>query len=206
MSDFAVQVFARPPIAGQAKTRLISALGAQGAARVYEELLRTTVDRLAGAFGGALSLWVSGEPNHPVFQTLAAEHSLLIQSQEGADLGERMSLALRTGLERQDKVILVGSDCPPMDADYVKQALAALDAGADCVLGPAEDGGYVLVGLRKWGPQPFMDIPWGSAQVLAKTRERLRQAGWHWRELHPLWDLDRPEDLSRWRLLHEVTP
>jgi glycosyltransferase A (GT-A) superfamily protein (DUF2064 family) len=98
---------------------------------------------------------------------------------------------------RRPHAILVGSDCPPLDADYLARAARAL-ADHDAVLGPAEDGGYVLIGLAR-PVEAFDGIAWGAPSVLAVTRERLaaQQATWH--ELPVLWDVDREVDLLRWR-------
>lgn len=204
MSEVAIQIFARPPVPGAVKTRLIPALGSEGAARLYERLLISTVEALAGEFGSSLSLWAASEVSHPFFTRIVRQYGLSVHSQVGDDLGERMAAALKFGLAGHDRVVLVGSDCPRMDASYVSQALQVLDSGVDCVIGPAEDGGYVLIGMRRFGADVFTDMPWGGDQVLDRTRERLRDAAWHWEELAPLWDVDRPEDLERWRRLHQM--
>ena len=99
--------------------------------------------------------------------------------------------------EKAPTVILVGADCPLLEARHLASAFDWLQQGEDAVLGPAEDGGYVLLGLRRVNRALFRDIPWGGDQVLALTRQRLAQLGWRWRELEPLWDLDRPADLDR---------
>jgi hypothetical protein len=84
-----------------------------------------------------------------------------------------------------------------MTADYLARAFALLDGGADAVVGPAEDGGYVLLGLRRMDKRLFEDMAWGTDRVLDQTRERLAVLGWRWQELETLWDVDRPEDLER---------
>jgi glycosyltransferase A (GT-A) superfamily protein (DUF2064 family) len=100
-------------------------------------------------------------------------------------------------------VVLIGTDCPPLDGDYLARALAAM-ADRDAVLGPAEDGGYVLLGLWRAAPELFADMPWGTDRVAALTRQRMAALGWRWAELPMLWDLDRPEDLARYRALSRV--
>ncbi len=99
---------------------------------------------------------------------------------------------MRTG----SAAILIGTDCPDLQPDYLCKARDKLDQGADVVLGPAHDGGYVLIALRRLRPFLFEDIPWGSSEVLAATREKMRQSGLRWSELPVLHDLDRPEDLE----------
>ena len=93
-------------------------------------------------------------------------------------------------------LVLVGSDCPVLAPHHLRAAAAAL-ATHDAVLAPAEDGGYVLVGLSRALPAVFEGIEWSTSDVMAATRERLRAAGARWHELPPLWDVDRPEDYAR---------
>lgn len=97
--------------------------------------------------------------------------------------------------------LLIGTDCPVLTPSYLCSAMDALNRGADVVLAPAEDGGYALIGLRRPQPQIFKDIPWGSEAVLQTTRERIREAGLAGHELSVVWDLDRPQDLARYRAL-----
>ncbi|MEH6616608.1 MAG: TIGR04282 family arsenosugar biosynthesis glycosyltransferase, partial [Porticoccus sp.] len=97
-------------------------------------------------------------------------------------------------LEKFNRVIIVGSDCPAINGEYITQALEALD-DVPAVFGPATDGGYVLIGLNCLNPTLFSDIPWGSGEVMAMTRNRLNSLGWAWKELSALPDIDRPEDL-----------
>jgi glycosyltransferase A (GT-A) superfamily protein (DUF2064 family) len=93
--------------------------------------------------------------------------------------------------------LIMGSDCISLCPADIREAAAALERGADAVLGPAEDGGYVLLGLARASPALFNGIAWGGDRVLVDTRTRLRQLGWRWHELPVRWDVDRPEDLAR---------
>jgi glycosyltransferase A (GT-A) superfamily protein (DUF2064 family) len=92
---------------------------------------------------------------------------------------------------------LIGSDCPALAPRHLRRADKALRGGADAVLAPAEDGGYVLIGLSRFDRRLFDGIAWGSAKVLEETRARLRALGWRWQELETLWDVDRPADYRR---------
>ena len=114
-----------------------------------------------------------------------------------------MAHTAKHALERASHVILVGADCPSVDGDYVRQAIKQLQEGASVVLGPAEDGGYVLLGLSQIPDGLFIGVDWGSDKVLAQTRNNLLAAGVDWVELEPKWDVDRPEDLVR---LGELSP
>ena len=192
--DARILVFGRAPVAGEAKTRLIPALGAEGAARLHQRLLEDSVGRLCTAGLAKVELWVTPDAGHPCFVELAARWPLDLHVQEGQDLGARLAYAARSALTRAAAVILVGSDCPELSADYLGAALAAL-AHQDAVLGPALDGGYVLLGLRSMDDTLFERMPWGSDRVAELTGQRLDALGWRWSRLAPLRDIDRPEDL-----------
>jgi rSAM/selenodomain-associated transferase 1 len=192
--DARILVFGRAPVAGEAKTRLIPALGAEGAARLHQRLLEDSVGRLCTAGLAKVELWVTPDAGHPCFVELAARWPLDLHLQEGLDLGARLAHAARSALTRAAAVILVGSDCPDLSPDYLGAALAAL-THQDAVLGPALDGGYVLLGLRSMDDTLFERMPWGSDRVAELTGQRLDALGWRWSRLAPLRDIDRPEDL-----------
>jgi rSAM/selenodomain-associated transferase 1 len=195
-SQARILIFAKAPIPGQVKTRLIPALGAAGAARLHRRLVWQQLERLAPAGIAPLQLWVTPDVSHAFIRALAGRFGLSLHSQSGIDLGERMHHAAGWAQRYSEAVVLVGTDCPALDAAYVVSALEAL-AVEDAVLGPAEDGGYALLGLRRAAPELFRDIPWGGERVAAITRARMRELGWRWRELPVLWDVDRPADLTR---------
>ncbi len=192
-----IVVLAKAPIAGAVKTRLVPVLGAEGAARVQAALLRQTLETVTAAGVGAVELWCAPHPNHPLFHELATALGLELHRQPAGDLGRRMEWAMHKALARAHRVLLVGSDCVDLSAQDIRQGCAELEQGAAAVLGPAADGGYVLIGLARPGPGLFQDIPWGGEAVLDLTRQRLRQWGWGWRELPVRHDVDRPEDLAR---------
>jgi len=191
-----VLVFARAPIPGQVKTRLIPALGAGGAAALHRRLAEQQLERLCMDSVGPIELWVTPDTEHPFFADLARRWPIRRYPQQGDDLGARMQYAAEQGLTRADSVILVGTDCPGLDAVYLRAAAERLRSN-DAVLGPALDGGYVLLGLRRVDPLLFTDIPWGTSAVAGLTRERLTRLGWRWSELAALADIDRPEDLAQ---------
>jgi rSAM/selenodomain-associated transferase 1 len=192
----AVSVFARAPVAGAVKTRLIPAIGAEGAAALHARLVRHSLAIAVEANLGPVSLCCDPVASHPFFTGCAREFGVALHVQQGADLGARMAAALRAALEEAAGAIVIGSDCPSLTADDLRRAAAAL-AAHDAVLGPAEDGGYVLVGLRRSLPALFDDIEWGTSSVLEQTRARLRAAGAGWFEIETRWDVDRPQDLGR---------
>ena len=192
-----IQVFARAPVAGRTKRRLIPALGEAGAADLHATLLRRTVAAVGGVAGTDRELWCHPDAGHPLFAACAAEQGLALRVQSGADLGARMAGALETALtEGAPAAVLVGSDCPGLTADVLSSALAALEAGADAVLGPAEDGGYYLIRPRRPAPALFQGIPWGGPEVAAATRARAIEAGLRMEEMATLRDIDTPADLA----------
>ena len=190
-------VFARAPVPGAVKTRLIPALGATGAAELYARLLERTLTTACTATVAPVDLWCAPDSGDPAFAAAKARWGVILHEQTQGDLGERMHQALGAALEGgQGAAVLVGCDCPALTATDLDAAFAALD-DHDVVLGPAEDGGYTLIGVRRLSPVLFEGIEWGSDRVLRQTRSRLVALGWRWHELPMLWDVDRPEDLKR---------
>jgi rSAM/selenodomain-associated transferase 1 len=194
-----ILVFAKAPVPGEVKTRLAAHIGGQAAASVYQSLLRDTVTMALATALAPVELHVSSRTCHPLFVSLADRQSLKVRLQRGADLGQRMYHALQTALHNASFALLIGTDCPAMNADYLRRACRHLDAGSAVVLGPAEDGGYVLIAARICDRRLFSDIPWSSDRVLQLTRARLRALKLPYKELDTLWDVDRPEDLQRWQ-------
>ncbi|WP_230411935.1 TIGR04282 family arsenosugar biosynthesis glycosyltransferase [Denitromonas iodatirespirans] len=195
-----IALFAKAPVAGQAKTRLIPTLGPAGAARLHRQLVRQAVRTACAADLGPVSLWCAPGIGHRFFRALAATAALPLHPQHGDDLGARMAHAFAT-LTPQGLVLLIGSDCPMLTPTLLHDCAAALRHGDDAVFLPAEDGGYALVGLRQPQPALFAAIPWGSDTVMAHTRERLHLHGLRWSEPATVWDVDRPDDLAR---LHDL--
>ena len=189
-------VFARAPRAGRVKTRLIPALGGEGAMRLHTELVRHTLFQAAAAGPAELQLWVAGNDEDGCLAAMARRCGAVMHRQQGADLGARMHTALRAATETGETAVIVGTDCPWLDADALIAAMESLNAH-DAVLGPAADGGYVLLGLHRAPRTLFRDIEWGTPSVLDATRERLQALEWSWHELACRYDVDRPEDLER---------
>ena len=189
-----LHMLARSPIPGRVKTRLIPALGEEGACDLQRRLLYHAL-QLPGTNFSQRFLWLDDTPDAEL-ETLAENLGWVLVEQPAGDLGERMRRIATLGLAESDAVVLIGNDCPALDAVYLDDACAALQE-EPVVLGPAEDGGYVLLGLRRIDALLFNNLPWGTDQVLAMTCERVQQLGWGHRLLPVLWDVDRPEDLPR---------
>ncbi len=197
--DALVIQFAKAPRPGHVKTRMRPALDDQSCAALQRRLVTYTFDTLSQMQLCAFELWVD-EPHYDgFFSGLGPQRP--VRRQRGPNLGARMYHALATALAGHERVVLVGSDCPFLNSGHIEEALACLRAGDDVVLGPATDGGYVLIGARRVDTALFSDIPWGGAGVLAATRRQLQGLAWRWSELTPLADIDTPADLE---LLHSL--
>jgi rSAM/selenodomain-associated transferase 1 len=201
--SIALIIFAKAPVAGQAKTRMIPALGAHGSAGLAQQLLLHAVQQAAQVPWDALELCVSPDTTHPAFalaqdlvqkSTATPQSPLTLSLQGDGDLGQRMHRALVRGLSRHAAVLLMGTDAPGLTAQVLQQAAQSLQTH-DAVFVPAHDGGYALVGLRRPAPELFEDMVWSTASVMAETRIRAHQAGLHWCELAPVHDMDEPTDL-----------
>lgn len=191
-----VAVLAKAPLPGLAKTRLIPALGARGAARLQRQLTRQALRIALDAGLGPVTLWCAPDVQHRLFRALLQTTGVACRVQPSGDLGERMHTAFELHCAA-GPLLLIGTDCPPLTPRHLRQAALAILTGDDGVVCPAEDGGYVLVGLREPQPALFLDMRWSTASVMADTRARARQAGLRLRELETLWDLDLPGDLDR---------
>ncbi|MEO6409534.1 MAG: TIGR04282 family arsenosugar biosynthesis glycosyltransferase [Burkholderiaceae bacterium] len=192
--DCAVIVFAKAPFPGFAKTRLAPALGGDGAARLAQQLLARAVLAAAGAGVGPVELCCAPDSLHPSFAALAERYGIELTLQGDGDLGARMNRAFERVLARAPMALLIGTDAPALDAVYLEEAAAALHE-TDAVVGPALDGGYALIGLKRAAPGLFDAMPWSTPDVLDETRRRLRQLSLHHTELAPLADIDEPADL-----------
>ena len=193
-SDCAVIVMAKAPVAGLAKTRLIPALGAEGAAALAARLLAHAVGEALAADVGAVTLCGAPDVSHAAFVALAREPRLALRPQGQGDLGARMQRAFAQALATHRRAVLIGTDAPALDAAVLRAAAEAL-LTHDAVFAPAHDGGYALIGLCRAEARLFEAMPWSTAQVMPITRERLRDGGLRWHELPPLHDIDEPPDL-----------
>jgi len=194
-----VLVFTRTPVPGRVKTRLIPAIGAERAANLHRAMLWRTVATAREAALGPVDVCCMPVCEHPYLQELASSFGVGLCVQDGGDLGERMHRALASALaggRASAGALLVGTDCPFLESGDLRTAATALVEGADAVIGPARDGGYYLIGVKRSDWKVFRDIEWGSERVLDVTRGRFETLGWQWRELETRSDVDRPEDLD----------
>jgi rSAM/selenodomain-associated transferase 1 len=200
-------VFARAPRAGQVKTRLIPALGAQGACALHQQLVSGTLQRACAARGAQVQLWVAGDPADGFVQDCMRRFRVPVFEQRGADLGQRMADAFAHALRgaERGRCVLIGTDCPAQTVQDLEQADHALRSH-DVVLQPAEDGGYVLIGLKRPQPQLFDAIDWGGRRVTAQTLQRAGSLGLALHQLRTVPDLDSPDDLRQARARGWIEP
>jgi rSAM/selenodomain-associated transferase 1 len=188
-----IAIFARAPIPGQCKTRLIPNLGADGAALLQEWMIHRALETARTAGTGPLQLWCSPDTSHPALWQLAERYRATLHEQHGNDLGERMH---STFLLAQGPLLLMGTDCPSITSDDLRDCAAGLSQ-ADAVFLPAEDGGYGLVGLNVPMPELFSGMQWSTPDVMSETRARMRTKNLAWYEIRTIWDVDEPEDYAR---------
>jgi rSAM/selenodomain-associated transferase 1 len=188
--------FAKAPVPGGCKTRLQPRFTPAQSAAVARALTSAVTRALEQAPAGWDVALCCDDPDDAFLRALAQQRGFGRCTQGPGDLGERMGRAAQDALHRHAAVLIVGSDCVDYDRAYLEEATLALERGFDAVLGPAIDGGYVLIGLRRAAAGLFENIEWGTGLVAEQQRERLRRCGLRWHELPPRADLDRPEDLG----------
>ena len=183
-------IFAKPAVAGQVKTRLAAALGADAAAQLARAFLEDTIDSVQALTWARAALAT----------TAPVEGDLPVLLQGEGDLGSRIERVLRAALQRAPVAMAIGADAPALPSRLLESARAALQ-DADVAIGPAEDGGFYLLALRRCPEGLLRDVPWSSAETLRATVERLHSFGLRARILEPWFDVDRVEDLERLRAL-----
>lgn len=201
-------IFAREPVVGQVKTRLIPALGKQGATELYRQFLDYAIDQHTVSYGrfnslnlAPVQLCITPESRDGYFYETYGYGRFTCSRQVGNDLGSRMYNALDSALKSYSKAILIGTDCPFLSPDDLQQAVIALD-DHDVVFSPASDGGYVLIGVKKRVTTAlFNNIDWGTERVMAQTRGFMKANKLSWLELTEKNDIDIQDDL-RYLLEH----
>lgn len=191
-------VFLKAPVPGKAKTRLGEMVGMRKAAAVYKRLSEGTMKTVGQlAMEGAHPvLWCDPPGQLMRFRRWLGD-GYRYRCQPRGDLGERMALAFRDAFRKNaDRVLVIGTDCPGLSPDILRRAFKLLDK-RPVVIGPAMDGGYYLLGLRKMNPELFRDIPWSTERVLSATLSKTRHMGLQVACLPVLRDVDTEGDL-RW--------
>ena len=191
-----IMVFAKAPLAGFAKTRLIPVLGPAGAAKLARQMLRRTLSSAVDAAIGPVEMCVTPEITSPAWLGVEIIQGLEISAQGDGDLGARLARAAQRALEHDESVLLIGTDCVEMSAPLLREAGIALKR-KDAVIYPAADGGYALLGLTRFHPSLFSNISWSTDSVAFETIGRIGQLGWSLEVGALLHDVDEPDDLKR---------
>lgn len=193
-----IVVLAKAPVAGQVKTRLVPALGAEGAARLAHEMLTRTLAAAITARCGPVELCMEPPPADPAWAGITLPAGIALSAQGPGDLGARLARAARRVVARGERAVLIGTDCVEMSAPLLRAAVTALN-GTEALMHPTADGGYALLGLTRFDPLLFEGIAWSSPRVAEQTRARIAALGWTLHESETLHDVDCADDLPRWR-------
>ena len=196
-SNVTLLIFSRAPTPGDCKTRLIPELGPHGAAQLHSKLTLHTLDTFLQPPVCQTQLWCAPDDNHPFFKQCRNNYALTLHHQPAGDLGAKMAFAVQCSLKHKPHVVIIGTDCPALTTRHLQEVIGDLENGYDASIIPADDGGYVLIGLNKFDDFLFNGIKWGSNQVMDQTTRRLNHLGWIWRAHMPLWDVDRAADITR---------
>lgn len=194
MNTCRIVVFAKAPLAGFAKTRLIPALGAEGAADLARSLLDHAIRQALDAAVGSVELCMT-PADEAAWKDVTLPVSMMRSAQGDGDLGQRMARASERVIAAGESIILTGTDCPALDARCLRRIAQGLGE-TNTVMVPAVDGGYVALGLNRFHPALFSGIAWSTQTVAFQTRCRIARLGWSGRQLPALHDIDRAIDLQ----------
>ena len=191
-------VFAKAPIAGFAKTRLIPALGEQRAAQLAQRLFAHTLNNAVAAKFDCTELCVTPPPDDPIWRLLAIPPQVIFSDQGEGDLGERMARACGRSIigdeNSDERVLLIGTDCPSLTASILQAAAQSL-IDYDAVIIPASDGGYTLLGIKRFHASLFKISKWSATSVYSETVDRIKKLQWTLKIFPEMHDIDEAEDL-----------
>jgi rSAM/selenodomain-associated transferase 1 len=195
MTDVRIIIFAKAPEPFRAKTRLIPALGADGAAALARKMLQHALREALAARVKTVELCMAPGPGDFTWKDVALPDSIVCSDQGEGSLGDRLARASARALESSHAVLLMGTDCPALDAPMLRRAAEALEK-ADAVLIPATDGGYVLLGLKRYDASIFEGIAWSTSSVYDATAARIARLAWTLESFSAVPDIDEPADLK----------
>jgi rSAM/selenodomain-associated transferase 1 len=195
MTPTRIVIFAKAPVSGKVKTRLIPSLGESGAARLARRMLLATVADAEQAGLGIPELCATPHPDDPEWHPFLPKAKITLASQGHGDLGARLARAAARVICEGENILLIGTDCPGLDRCILRAAAAALVAN-DAIIHPTLDGGYALLGLRCFDAALFEAIVWSGPKVAADTISRIQALGWSLSVGATLRDVDEPEDLE----------
>ena len=206
MNQATIIIFAKAPEPGKVKTRLTTELSQVQAAELHERLVLYTLEWISKVVNKfdhiKAELWCAPSKRHAFFAHCEQRFPVVLLEQQGDNLGDRMFHAIEQVLGHSKQAIIVGTDCPFLTEQNITDCIDQLNNGGECVITPAKDGGYVMLGANKIDAQLFTNITWGGDTVFTETSRRLNDLGWSWQTQKSLNDIDRPTDLA---LLEEIT-
>ena len=195
MTSARIIIFAKAPQPGFAKTRLIPALGAEGAAKLAQQMLSHTLSEALAADIGTVELCSTPKIDDIAWQGITLPVGIEITDQGEGDLGARLARASERAIENSELVLLIGTDCVDMSATLLREAAQSLHEH-DAVIHCTADGGYALLGLKRCSAVLFSDMPWSTDAVASTTIARIRQLDWSLHVGQLLHDVDAPQDLK----------
>ena len=195
MSDKKLIIFSKAPIPGQVKTRLIPALGIDKATQLHRYMLEQTVAMAFRLQGINCELHGAPDINDVFFKYLSKKYQLDLVPQQGAQLGDKMAYAMKTALNTSLQCVIIGTDCPMINESYIYKAFQQLNS-SNIILGPAKDGGYVLIGANVFNDLLFNDVSWSTPEVLKQTIKNINHLNLKYHKLDTLSDVDTDEDLN----------
>ncbi len=195
--DQLIQVFTRTPTEGMVKTRLIPTLGAQKSTKLHQRMTAHAIN-VSKLMPADIEIYVTPDATHQFFSCFKTDGKL--KTQKGESLDTRMGHALASGLERYQKVLLIGCDCPIINRAIMYEAFSQLEQFENIFI-PVEDGGFSLIGTTKFSSNIFENVSWGSNLVMKQIRVNLDKYNYSWKELNTLWDVDDINDFYRLSIL-----
>lgn len=207
--DVCLIQFSKIPQPGEVKTRMLPVLTPQQACQLHSDMMAYSASIYTQLSLSEYQLWYAGDDSSVEAQAWLAEcnqqYGCSLHRQVAGDLGVKMRHAAAQALKQHELVIIVGSDCPFISADYLSRLLTGWDGTEKVYFGPASDGGYVLLAMNELIPGLFENIPWGQSEVLKRSRQQLSSAKVEWGEMPPLNDIDLPEDLSLLKVIPSLS-
>lgn len=203
MKNIRLQIFTKEPIEGFCKSRLASTIGEKQATRIHDSLVRLTLEKFAGSSlrcCDTIELWCTPDKSREYFQQLKSKYVITLRQQQGDSLGEIMEHAAKMAFNSGVTVVIqIGTDCPELDIQYINNAVGLLNSN-DVVIGPAKDGGYVLLAASSFSSEIYTGIDWGTSSVLSQVINKISRAGLKYVTMDQLEDIDTEDDLQNCNL------
>lgn len=194
-----IQIFTKAPVEGYCKTRLAKDIGTTQAIQFQKEMIKQVINTVLNINNTTIQLWCSPSSQHAFFNEIHKQYTVGLHNQQGDNLGEIMSNAAQSVSCTSDKIIQIGTDCPYMDEQYICNAMRELNEDINYVIGPANDGGYVLLAMNTYSKEIYMDIEWGTARVLEKLERNLALNNFAYKKLCNLEDIDTVIQYNKWK-------